>query len=131
MEENQEWHLKTPIPARIKEEREMQVAVLTLILSRQSSYYMILLALPSSLLMILNAAAFFIPVDSGEKLSFAVTIFLAQTLNFATLADMLPASSEQFPTFGVFMVNGMGIMCSTCVSSVIGESFCKKQDGNV
>ena len=118
---NSKWSLGNPITLSIKESDEMQQIFLQLVLSRESRFYMMLLAFTSSLLMILNVAAFFIPVESGEKLSFSVTIFLAQTLNFATFAEMLPATSDNFPLFGIFMVNCIGIMCLTCVSSVVGQ----------
>ena len=118
---NSEWNLESPILLKIVEEDGIQRVIMDLWLTRHSHYYMILLAFPTSLLMIMNVMAFFIPVDNGEKLSFTVTIFLAQTWTFAELTDMLPASSENFPILGGFMVNGIGFMCSTCVCSVLGN----------
>ena len=92
-------------------------------LSRQPSYYMILFAFPSSLLMVLNAAVAFIPIQWTEKLSFAVTVFLAQLLIFSTLTELLPASPQNFPAFGIFIVNAIMIMCTTCLASVFGKQL--------
>ena len=122
---NSEWDLHSPIALTILSEEASysQQIIMQFSFSRQPHYYMILLGFPSALLLFLNCVAFLIPVDSGEKLSFVVTLFLAQTLNFATLTNMLPASAENFPIFGIFMVNAIAVMCSTCFSSVIGKIF--------
>ena len=82
---NEEWNLRTPIPLKITEMNERQEIVMELVVSRDPRFYMVLLAFPSSLLMILNSSAFFIPVDSGEKLSFAVTIFFSTDFEFCYL----------------------------------------------
>ena len=65
------------------------------------------------------------PVDWTEKMSFTVTIFLAQVLTFTTMSNMLPANVQTLPAFAIFIINAITIMCTTCVTSVVCELvFC-------
>ena len=59
--------------------------------------------LPNMLLYILSGLVYLVPPESGEKLSLAITVLLAAIVSFGTIADILPASSRNFPVVAIFV----------------------------
>ena len=93
---------------------------------RKSLYYFITIVSPVTVLYVLSGLAFFLPSDDGEKLSFGVTILLAQIVAVSAMNDIFPASSNNLPLllyFVSFVTLHMAIMC---LESVIGEEVLKK-----
>ncbi len=41
-----------------------------------------------------------LPVESGEKIGFGVTLLLAQVFNMVVLSSLIPTSSQDFPELG-------------------------------
>ena len=72
-------------------------------IERRNLFYAIIIVLPNWLLYCLSSFVFVLPVESGEKMSFSITILLAEIVSFASIADILPASSLNFPKVGCFV----------------------------
>ncbi|XP_050409466.2 acetylcholine receptor subunit alpha-like, partial [Patella vulgata] len=53
--------------------------------------------LPVIILSFLNAAVFAVPVDSGEKLSYVLTVLLSLAVFMSTVSGMLPTTSNRTP----------------------------------
>lgn len=63
---------------------------------------------PILLLSVLNPLVFILPVDSGERVSFAVTIFLSFAVFLTLINDNMPKSSEPMAAISYFLIV---IMC--------------------
>uniref|UniRef100_A0A7M5X2P2 Uncharacterized protein n=1 Tax=Clytia hemisphaerica TaxID=252671 RepID=A0A7M5X2P2_9CNID len=87
------------------------------VLKRRPLFYVLNLLLPMVLIGFLTLLAFFLPAESGERVSFAVTLLLAMTVFMLIVADMVPASSETIPLLGIFFTCVM-IMMVMMVSSM-------------
>ncbi|XP_060080385.1 acetylcholine receptor subunit alpha-like [Ylistrum balloti] len=84
---------------------EPQVAALqiNLTLSRKSTYYMISLIAPIVLLILLSSAAFLIPVSSGGRVSYAISMLLSLALYLSLISASIPQVSEPMAGISYFL----------------------------
>ncbi|NXI31574.1 ACH10 protein, partial [Sterrhoptilus dennistouni] len=71
----------------------------TLLLRRRASFYVFNLLLPCILVSFLAPLGFYLPADSGEKVSLGVTVLLALTVFQLLVAESMPPS-ESVPLIG-------------------------------
>ena len=76
------------------------VAIIELQLQRKSLYYTCTMIVPSALLSILTLGAFFIPNDSGEKISCGLAIFLSFVVFLIQMGDIVPENSNGISVVG-------------------------------
>ncbi|XP_060573329.1 neuronal acetylcholine receptor subunit alpha-2-like [Ruditapes philippinarum] len=75
-------------------------------LRRKYSYYLINIVLPVFFMQLLGLVVFAVPTDSGEKLSFALTLLLSLTVMMTLVAEKIPTTSLQIPTLSLYMLGG-------------------------
>lgn len=71
----------------------------TLLLQRRASFYVFNLLLPCVMISFLAPLGFYLPADSGEKVSLGVTVLLALTVFQLMVAESMPPS-ENVPLIG-------------------------------
>jgi len=79
----------------------MQV-LFTLYLARRSTFYLMNIILPCTLLSVLMLLVFCVPPDAGEKISVGISVLLAFTVFLLMLADSVPRTSLDVPILGQF-----------------------------
>jgi hypothetical protein len=77
------------------------------------------LILPVVLLGVISLLVFIIPADAGEKMSFAVTVFLAFAVFLSIISMQLPVNSEKTSILGLYLVFQMTLGVGTIVLSSI------------
>ncbi|XP_062571330.1 neuronal acetylcholine receptor subunit alpha-6-like [Saccostrea cucullata] len=82
--------------------RESEITF-TLHLRRKPFYFIRNIIIPIVFLSMLNILTFIIPVDSGEKLTFGMTVFLSFLVFLTIISAQLPANSESTPLLGVYL----------------------------
>ena len=75
-----------------------------LVLSRKPLYHVIHLVLPIAILSLLTLANFAIPVASGERIGYVVTILLSMLVYLLLLANTLPETSDVVPLLEIFVI---------------------------
>ena len=103
-----EWELVEPVRISYSERLFRHIGifdqmVVEVNLKREDLFYSIIFMLPNMLLYILSGLVYLVPPESGEKLSLAITVLLAAIVSFGTIADILPASSRNFPVVAIFV----------------------------
>ncbi|KAH3797417.1 acetylcholine receptor subunit alpha-like [Dreissena polymorpha] len=73
-------------------------------LKRKPMYFMMSVLLPICMLSILNICVYMIPVNSGEKAGYAVTVFLSFAVFLSIVSDTNPQNSETTPLITYFLV---------------------------
>ncbi|XP_044133883.1 neuronal acetylcholine receptor subunit alpha-10 [Bufo gargarizans] len=88
----------------------------TLILKRRASFYIFNLLLPCVMISFLAPLGFYLPADSGEKVSLGVTVLLALTVFQLLVAESMPPS-ENVPLIGEYTTaegrNRLSAQCDT------------------
>ncbi|XP_075256847.1 neuronal acetylcholine receptor subunit beta-3-like isoform X2 [Convolutriloba macropyga] len=106
-QENDAWDLEKPVHATLTSrtwdgESIYDIVEFHLKLRRRHLFHILIFVIPNSILYLLSGLVFIIPVESGEKISYAITILLAQFVSLGMIYDLLPPSSLTFPRVGYF-----------------------------
>ena len=80
------------------------VVKFNILLERLPAYYLLNIILPTVVLAVLSAFTFYVPVDSGEKLSLAITILLSFSVFLLILSENTPQVSQNLPFLGNYIV---------------------------
>ena len=92
---------------------------LQLILKRKSLYFVINMLAPILLLSLLNPIVFVLPVDSGERVSYAITIFLSFAVFMTLISEHMPKSSEPMSVLSYFLILTMTMSTLICILTVV------------
>ncbi|XP_046875621.1 5-hydroxytryptamine receptor 3B-like [Hypomesus transpacificus] len=84
-------------------------------IQRRPQLYLLNLAMPIVLFLVLNLASFFINQTSGEKLSFKITILLSISVLLLILNDILPSTGDKLPLIAlhcstIFFMVGLSLL---------------------
>ncbi|XP_007437942.1 neuronal acetylcholine receptor subunit alpha-9 [Python bivittatus] len=90
----------------------------TLILKRKSTFYIFNLLLPCLLISFLAPLGFYLPADSGEKVSLGVTVLLALTVFQLMVAESMPPS-ENVPLIGKYYIATMTMITASTALTII------------
>ena len=100
--ENAQWKLVN-LTAEIKRTDNMVNFIFTV--ERRGGFTMFTLILPVLMLSLLSGATFLIPIESGEKCSFSVSIFLAYGIFETIVIDTLPHNSLGVSYFIIYLTS--------------------------
>ncbi|XP_061595244.1 neuronal acetylcholine receptor subunit alpha-9-I [Cololabis saira] len=81
----------------------------TLHLKRRASFYIFNLLIPCMMISFLAPLGFYLPADSGEKVSLGVTVLLALTVFQLLVAESMPPS-ESVPLIGKYYIATMAMV---------------------
>ena len=71
---------------------------------------------PSSYLNVFN---FMIPCESGEKIGYGVTIFLAQTVNLMIISELMPSGGQSVPILGQYLLASIIYIVFSLLATII------------
>nr|XP_060623312.1 acetylcholine receptor subunit delta [Anolis sagrei ordinatus] len=121
--ENGEWEIihrparKNIDPSVPRESKKHQDITFYLIIKRKPLFYIINIVTPCILIAFMTILIFYLPADSGEKVTMAISILLAQSVFLLLISQRLPATSFAIPLIGKYLlfvmllVTAIGVMC--------------------
>ncbi|KFO95244.1 Neuronal acetylcholine receptor subunit alpha-10, partial [Calypte anna] len=89
----------------------------TLVLRRRASFYVFNLLLPCIMVSFLAPLGFYLPADSGEKVSLGVTVLLALTVFQMLVAESMPPS-ESVPLIGKYYIATMTMITASTALTI-------------
>ncbi|XP_060573322.1 acetylcholine receptor subunit beta-like [Ruditapes philippinarum] len=98
---------------------EVEYLVFGLELKRKYSYYLVNIVLPVFFIQLLGIVVFAVPTDSGEKLTFSLTLLLSLTVMMTLIADKIPSTSLQIPMLSKYLLGGLVISSLELIVTVI------------
>ncbi|XP_062492584.1 neuronal acetylcholine receptor subunit alpha-10 isoform X1 [Pezoporus occidentalis] len=90
----------------------------TLLLRRRASFYVFNLLLPCLMVSFLAPLSFYLPADSGEKVSLGVTVLLALTVFQLLVAESMPPS-ESVPLIGKYYIATMTMIAASTALTIL------------
>ncbi|XP_052788255.1 neuronal acetylcholine receptor subunit alpha-9-like [Mya arenaria] len=76
----------------------------TLTIKRKPQYFILTVILPITMLAFLNICVFMLPCESGEKASYAMTVFLAFAVFLTIVSSTLPQNSDSIAIISKFLI---------------------------
>lgn len=70
------------------------------VIRRRPLFYVVSLLLPSIFLMVMDIVGFYLPPNSGERVSFKITLLLGYSVFLIIVSDTLPATAIGTPLIG-------------------------------
>ncbi|XP_051733000.1 neuronal acetylcholine receptor subunit alpha-10 [Ctenopharyngodon idella] len=89
----------------------------TLHLKRRASFYIFNLLIPCMMISFLAPLGFYLPADSGEKVSLGVTVLLALTVFQLLVAESMPPS-ENVPLIGKYYIATMTMVTASTALTI-------------
>ncbi|XP_060084790.1 neuronal acetylcholine receptor subunit alpha-6-like [Ylistrum balloti] len=94
-QENSKWDLVSTAADTLALYVEGTMATFSFTFRRRSEYYMYNIVVPVMLLSFLAVFTFVLPIESGEKMGFCMTVYLAFAVFLTIVGESLPVSSTQ------------------------------------
>ncbi|XP_013393012.1 neuronal acetylcholine receptor subunit non-alpha-2 isoform X2 [Lingula anatina] len=85
---------------------------------RRTLYYLINVIFPCLWLSILSLLGFWLPPDSGEKITLGITVLLAFSVFMLLIAENMPATSDFVPLIGIYLTMTMAMTSLSIVLTV-------------
>ncbi|XP_049634366.1 5-hydroxytryptamine receptor 3A [Suncus etruscus] len=98
------------------------------VIRRRPLFYAVSLLLPSMFLMIMDIVGFYLPPDSGERVSFKITLLLGYSVFLIIVSDTLPATAIGTPLIGVYFVVCMALLVISLAETIFIVRLVHKQD---
>ncbi|XP_045175770.2 neuronal acetylcholine receptor subunit alpha-9-like [Mercenaria mercenaria] len=127
-EENGEWDLtKSTVEnvTRTLHGHPLPAVKFTTYLTRKYSYYLMNMLLPVIVLAIMAPFVFMLPVESGEKIGYALTILLSLSVVMTLVSESIPPTSTHICVLSVYLLLTY-IICS--VETLLTVVTCRIQD---
>ncbi|XP_069132549.1 acetylcholine receptor subunit beta-like [Argopecten irradians] len=106
---------------RSTESRRSTILVVRMKLKRLPEYVFINMILPVCFLCVINIFVFFLPVESGERIGFSITLLLSVAVFMTILSDSLPQSSRpQIAVLCYFMFSQLLLSIFMMVFTIVG-----------
>uniref|UniRef100_A0AC35TLB6 Acetylcholine receptor subunit alpha-type unc-38 n=1 Tax=Rhabditophanes sp. KR3021 TaxID=114890 RepID=A0AC35TLB6_9BILA len=90
-----------------------------LVLRRKPLFYTVNLVFPCVGISFLTILVFYLPSDSGEKVTLCISILVALTVFFLLLTEIIPATSISLPLIGKYLLFTMIMVTLSVVVTVI------------
>ncbi|XP_076836246.1 5-hydroxytryptamine receptor 3B [Brachyhypopomus gauderio] len=88
------------------------------LIRRRPLLYVVSLLIPSIFLMVVDVISFYLPPNSGTRISFKTSILLGYTVFRVNLMDEIPATAIKTPLIGVFFVVCMALLVLSLAKSI-------------
>ncbi|CAB0009195.1 unnamed protein product [Nesidiocoris tenuis] len=92
--------------------------IFNITLRRRTLFYTVNLIIPCVGLSFLSVLVFYLPSDSGEKVSLCISILLSLTVFFLLLAEIIPPTSLTVPLLGKYLLFTMVLVTLSVVVTI-------------
>ena len=116
--EHGEWYLESATTQYLEISKRYPIFNVRLTLRRRPTYVIVNVMLPVLLMSFLNVKAFWLPAESGERVSYAMTVLLAIAVFLTLVSDNLPKTSQSMSTICYFLLTNL-VLSSTVMMIVI------------
>jgi hypothetical protein len=89
-----------------------------LLLERKPQFVVVNVLIPMICLVFLNALTFLMPIESGERISFSVSVLLSIAVFLTVTGDNLPKTSNPMPILSFYLLTVLTISALTTIASV-------------
>ena len=122
--DNAEWKLLS-IADRTEVINGQETVIFTLTLKRNAGFTIFYMSIPIILLTFLCAFTFSVPVASGEKSGYAITVFLSLLVYVIVTFQKMPENSDNLSLFSLYV---LGATCLSSLSVIISILAIRFQD---
>ena len=86
---------------------ESSMVIVCLGLERNPTFYLFSIILPIVCILVINSFVFILPIESGERIGFSLTLLLATAVFLTVIADEIPKASNPVPVICTFLFSAI------------------------
>ncbi|KAM9365541.1 acetylcholine receptor subunit alpha-like [Pholidichthys leucotaenia] len=86
---------------------------------RLPRYFIVNVIIPCLLFSFLTVLVFYLPTDSGEKMTLSISVLLSLTVFLLVIVELIPSTSSAVPLIGKYMLFTMVFVIASIVITVI------------
>ena len=125
--EHGEWKL-TKTRVRQGKVDAFSVIAVDLTLERKPTFLIVNILLPIIFMSFLNLLVFMLPVESGEKLSYAITVLLSIAVFLTLVGDNLPKNSNPMSVLSYYLLSVLSLSVVICFCTILSLHIYFKDD---
>jgi hypothetical protein len=113
-----QWKMM-PLNSEISTTGEVPISKVTyyVLLQRNPYFILINVIFPNCILGCVHLLVFFLPIESGERIGYSITIYLALVVFMSNISSMLPQTSNPISVFNVMLFGQLFI--SSCIMAAV------------
>lgn len=92
--------------------------IFNITIRRKTLFYTVNLIIPCVGISMLSVLVFYLPSDSGEKISLCISILLSLTVFFLLLVEIIPPTSLTVPLLGKYLLFTMMLVCLSVITTI-------------
>uniref|UniRef100_A0A670HL04 Cholinergic receptor nicotinic alpha 1 subunit n=1 Tax=Podarcis muralis TaxID=64176 RepID=A0A670HL04_PODMU len=89
------------------------------VLQRLPLYFIVNVIIPCLLFSFLTGLVFYLPTDSGEKMTLSISVLLSLTVFLLVIVELIPSTSSAVPLIGKYMLFTMVFVIASIIITVI------------
>ncbi|XP_062616611.1 neuronal acetylcholine receptor subunit alpha-7-like [Saccostrea cucullata] len=118
--ENGEWEfMNFNFTEVYNKEYDLTTVVYKLHFRRRYLYIVLTIVVPIIILAVLNSLTFFVPVDSGERITYSLTLFLTFTVFLTLFEETMPRNSTDVPYLTLYVAFHLLLCVLSTIISVL------------
>ncbi|XP_053384590.1 acetylcholine receptor subunit beta-like 1 [Mercenaria mercenaria] len=129
--ENGEWLLVKAIPLRFPggHQDEVDAVAIELTIKRRSTFLVVNVILPVVFMSLINILVFMLPAESGERVSYAITVLLSLAVFLTLVVNNLPKTSQPMAILCYYLMFTLVTSVCMCVVTIFNlRLFYMKSD---
>ncbi|KAL3867594.1 hypothetical protein ACJMK2_040477 [Sinanodonta woodiana] len=115
---NGEWEVISTSVA-IEENSSLSLIQFNIKMKRRPTFFLINVILPIIFMGFLNILVFILPVDAGDRVSFAITVLLATAVFLTLVGDNLPKTSQPMAMICYFLLVNLSLSTFICLITIL------------
>ena len=124
-----EWTITNSYSTSFVDEGESFVTFY-ITLKRKPLLYVLENIFPIIFLSILSIVTFLLPAESGERMSFSITIFLSFAVFLTIVSQQIPENTETVPIFSIYLLIQLSIDVIVIIIAAIQLRYHHREDSN-
>ncbi|KAK3101393.1 hypothetical protein FSP39_003207 [Pinctada imbricata] len=120
------WELLDTVSTNVT--MDIPVIHLTLTIRRRSQFYTVNVILPVMFMVVLNILVFVLPVESGERISYSITVLLALAVFLTLVGENLPKTSKPMSILSYFLLADLILSAVICFGTIYGLNVYFRDD---
>ena len=115
--DNPKWQILS-VRFQNNTEEYSQSVQLEIVIRRRPMFLMVTLVFPIMLLSFVNLFVFLLPAESGERVSFSITVLLSFTVYITMVSDKMPHSSINIPLLCIYLLSTLVYSCFVTLATI-------------
>ena len=117
--ENGEWRFKgSEVTSSLIADGAFSMFSVEITMERRATFILVNIVIPIIFMSFLNVLVFWVPAESGERVSYAITVLLAIAVFLTIVGDNMPKTSQPMSILCYFLIINLALSSLICIAAI-------------